>query len=396
MTTTAEAIFEPPGRDSWRAPFPMYKALRDHDPVHHNEAGDYWVLSRFEHVHDAAVDWETFSSAQGLTIQYGEKEQTGIEAPIVMLDPPEHTALRQVISKGFTPRKVTSIEPSVREFVVERVEKVRSMGEADVIEELLKPLPSFVVADYLGVPQEDRGLFDRWTDAIVAANADGDVLSAKEAVGEMFEYFNTLIDYRRKNPGDDTVSILVEASDSGDNVNLIKILGFAFTMVTGGNDTTTGLLGGALELMTKNPDQKRKLLEDPSLIPNSVEEFLRLTSPVQGLARMTTRDVEINGRVIPADRKVLLLYGSANRDDREYGPTADECDVEREIKHILTFSVGPHYCLGAAAARLQARIALEELLGRCPNFSVDYDAGRFANGPYVRRYESLPFSVEAH
>ena len=394
MTTKAQAIYEPRGAESWREPFSMYRALRDHDPVHYVSDGDYWVLSRFKHVFDAAIDAATFSSAKGLTFTYGEMEELGLEAPIVMMDPPEHTALRKLAIQRLTPRQVTVIEPMVRSFVVERVERLRELGEADVIAELLKPLPSLVVAHFLGVPQEDRSLFDRWTESIVAANADGDVIAA-DAIGELFGYFNGLIELRRKEPGDDMISALVHARLGDEEVSLPQLLGFAFTMVTGGNDTTTGLLGGALELLTQHPDQRALLLDDPRRIPNAVEEFLRLTSPVQGLARTATRDLELEGTKIPVQKKVMLLYASANRDEREFGPTAADCDVARKVRRHVTFSYGPHHCIGAAAARLQARVAIEELLARCPCFTVDAEQGRFAPGHFVRRYQTLPFSAGA-
>lgn len=392
----AAAVFEPRSAETWRDPFAMYRALRDHDPVHHVEPdggeGDYWVLSRFGHVLAAAVDAATFSSAEGLTFTYGEKEKLGIEAPIVMMDPPEHTALRKLAIKHFTPRQVRALDPMIRAFVVERVERLREVGEGDVVAELLKPLPSLVVAHFLGVPREDRELFDRWTEAIVAANATGDVLGAADAVAEMFRYFSFLIEKRRSQPGDDVISALVHGRLANEEeVSQAKILGMGFTMVTGGNDTTTGLLGGALELLTRHPDQRALLLAGRVSTKNAVEEFLRLSSPVQGLARTTTRDVEVAGVTIPRGRKVMLLYGSANRDEREFGPDAEQCDVSRKIKRILSFSYGPHHCIGAAAARLQARIAIEELLGRCPDFCVAPDRGCYAPGHFVRRYQSLPF-----
>ncbi len=399
MSDAAHAVFEPRSRETWRDPFSMYQALRDHDPVHHVEDNgngeDYWVLSRFGHVHDAAIDAATFSSAEGLTFTYGEMEKLGVEAPIVMMDPPDHTALRKLAIKRFTPQQVQALDPMIREFVVERVERLREMGQGDVVAELFKPLPSLVVSHFLGVPREDREHFDRWTQAIVAANATGDVLNAVDAVGEMFGYFTRLIEKRRSEPGEDIISALVHGRlKGGGEVSIAKILGMGFTMVTGGNDTTTGLLGGAAELLTRHPDQRAVLLEDLERTKNAVEEFLRLTSPVQGLARMTTRDVEIEGKTIPRGRKVFLLYASANRDERELGPDAGECDVTRQIRRHLAFGYGPHHCIGAAVARLQARIALEELLSRCPDFSVDPEGGRFAGGQFVRRYESLPFDAK--
>lgn len=389
-----EVQFLPRSGATWRDPFDVYAALRDHDPVHHVGDGDYWVLSRFADVFTAARDAATFSSAQGLTFGYGEIDAVGLAdaKPMVMLDPPEHTAFRRLVARGFTPRRVADIAPEVRAFVVDRIERLRAIGKGDIVAELFKPLPSMVVARYLGVPQEDRGRFDVWTDSIVAANADGDALGAPDAVGELLEYFGHLIERRRSDPGDDTISELVAAEDG--DVPALRILGFAFTMVAGGNDTTTGMLGGSAELLTARPDQRALLLDDPSLIADAVEELLRLTSPVQGLARTTTRDVEVRDREIPAGRKVMLLYGSANRDPREFGDDAEELRVDRRPRQIMTFGYGAHHCLGAAAARLVARIALEELLARCPRFTVDAERGEFAPGHYVRRYQSLPFLAD--
>src|SRR6185503_9265998 len=207
------ARFVPRSGATWRDPFGMYAALREHDPVHHVEDGDYWVLSRFADVMAAAQDTTTFSSAQGLTFAYDEMERVGLRAaaPMVMLDPPDHTAFRRLVARGFT--------------------------------------PSMVVAHYLGVPAGDRCRFDDWTQAIVGANAAGDAMAAPQAVADLFGYFSELIERRRVEPGDDTISHLVAAGGDAADVPLIRILGFAFTMVAGGNDTTTGLLGGAAELL---------------------------------------------------------------------------------------------------------------------------------------------------
>lgn len=394
MSDPADAVFVPRSADTWRDPFPMYRALRDHDPVHYVEDGDYWALSRFRDIHDAAIDSATWSSADGLTFTYGEMAQLGLEAPIVMMDPPDHTAVRKLITKRFTPRQVTDLEPMVRAFVAERIEKVREMGDADIVAEVFKPLPSLVVAHFLGVPEEDRGRFDGWTDAIVAANASGDFGDAGAAVGDLMMYFAGLIEERRQRPQDDMVTAMVQGSIGGEPVSPAKMLGVCFTMVAGGNDTTTGLLSVATELLTRNPDQKKLLANEPGRIKGAIEEFLRLTSPVQGLARLTTRDVTMHGKTIPSGKKVMLLYASANRDEREFGDDAGELDVTRNVKRHMAFSYGPHHCIGAAAARLQARVALEELLAHCPDFVVHPDRGQFASGHFVRRYESLPISAQ--
>jgi len=395
-----DASYRPGGGEAWRSPWKMYAALRNHDPVHHvvpvsRPHDDFYVLSRHADVLAAATDTETFSSAQGLSLDYGELDKLGMadSPPMVMQDPPDHTAFRRLVSRGFTPRQVVSVEPAVRAFVTERLDRLVDRGEGDVAAELFKPLPSMVVAHYLGVPERDREQFDGWTAAIVAASSSGRTLDAPVAVAGMLGYFADLIERRRRQPGDDTVSELVAAGVGDDDRGLMSILAYVFTMVTGGNDTTTGMLGGAVQLLHQHPDQRAALVERPELIKEAVEELLRLTSPVQGLARTTTRDVELHGTTIPEGRKTLLLYAAANRDPRRYGPDAEELDVRRNPGQILTFGQGNHFCLGASAARMQARVALEELLARCPDFKADLDAVVYAPGPYVRRPTSVPFRV---
>jgi cytochrome P450 family 130 len=401
------ARFELATADTWANPYPMYQALRDKDPVHNvvpddRPDQDYWVLSRHVDVWGAARDHETFSSAQGLTVNYGELEMIGLadNPPFVMQDPPVHTEFRKLVSRGFTPRQVEVVEPKVRQFVIERLEQFRAAGGGDIVVDLFKPLPSMVVAHYLGVPDEDRAQFDGWTEAIVAANSETGsfadaAVSAGEAVASMMAYFTELIERRRREPGDDTISHLVAAGvgADGDMAGMLSVLAFTFTMVTGGNDTTTGMLGGGVQLLHQRPDQRRLLANNPELIADAVDELLRMTSPVQGLARTTTRDVRIGNTTIPAGRKVLLLYGSANRDEREFGADAGELEVRRRPRNILTFSHGAHFCLGAAAARMQSRVALTELLARYPDFEVDESNIVWAGGSYVRRPLSVPFRV---
>ncbi|SPM41395.1 Cytochrome P450 [Mycobacterium numidiamassiliense] len=409
LSQSSPVVFQLATAETWPNPWPMYRALRDHDPVHHvvppkHPEHDYYVLSRHADVWSAARDHETFSSAQGLTVNYNDLELIGLQdnPPFVMQDPPVHTEFRKLVSRGFTPRQVEAVEPKVREFIAERLEKLRADGGGDIVTELFKPLPSMVVAHYLGVPEEDWAQFDGWTQAIVAANTiEGGVTGALEtvgdAVGSMMAYFTGLIERRRTEPEDDTISHLVAAGvgADGDVAGTLSILAFTFTMVTGGNDTVTGMLGGSMPLLHQRPDQRRLLVEDPDRIGDAVEELLRLTSPVQGLARTTTRDVTIGDTTIPADRRVLLLYGSGNRDERQYGPDADELDAARCPRNILTFSHGAHHCLGAAAARMQTRVALSELLARCPNFEVDESAIEWAGGSYVRRPISVPITVRS-
>jgi len=400
--------FVPRSAEGWRDPFSMYADLRDTDPAHHVVDGNYWVLSRHADVIEAARDTETFSSAQGLTFTYDDLASVGLDeiAPMVFLDPPDHTEFRRLVARGFTPRQVTSIEPEVREFVISRIDALCASsghgaggeggsggeggGNRDIVSELLKPLPTMVVGHYLGVPVEDRSSFDGWVEQIVGASATGNIFDAMETVAQVIEYFTALVETRRVSPGEDVISELVQAGD-GAAVDPMRILGFAFTMMTGGNDTSTGMLSVGLEMLSQQRDQWGLLVDQPDLIPNAVTELLRLSSPVQGLARTTTRDVELHDKVIPVQTKVMLLYASANRDPRQFGPTAADLDVTRPPGPILTFGHGAHYCLGAAAARLMGRVVLEELTARCPNFTVDGTNGRFSAGHFVRWYESLPF-----
>lgn len=403
LSDTAPARYVPGGGAAWRNPWTSYALLREHDPVHHvvpegRPGHDFHVLSRHADVLAAAVDVETFSSARGLTVEYDELERIGLvdNPPFVMTDPPVHTAFRRLVARGFTPRQVAELEPLVRAFVVERVERLRSAGGGDVVAELFKPLPSLVVAHYLGVPEVDRPRFDDWSGAIVAANVaagGGAAADAAAATVELMAYFSELVERRRREPGEDTVSQLVSAGTADDDAGLLSVLAFVFTMVAGGNDTTTGALGGAVQLLAADPAQRLLLADDAALLPDAVEEVLRLTSPVQGLARTTTRAVTLHGVEIGPGRKVLLLYAAGNRDPRRYGPDADELDVRRRPTQVLSFSQGHHHCLGAAAARLQIRVALEELLARIPHFDVDEAGVTWAPGPYVRRPLTVPLAV---
>ncbi|MFE6645203.1 cytochrome P450 [Nocardioides sp. NPDC057772] len=385
-------MYVPPTGASWADPWPMYAALREHDPVHHVVRGDYWVLTRHDDVYAAVRDHDTFSSTGGLTTAPDELERIGLtdNPPMVMTDPPAHTAFRRLVNRGFTPKQVEDVTPRVTRFVIDRVDAIREAGGGDIVQELFKPLPSMVVAHYLGVPEEDWGRFDVWTDAIVTANAAQDESIGAGAAAELMGYFAELIEHRRRAPGDDTVSHLVAAGEADDDAGLLRVLAFAFTMVAGGNDTTTGLLGGGLPLLADRPHQRELALQD---VPAAVEELLRLTSPVQGLARTTTRDVTLHGVTIPTGTKVLLCYAAANRDPRAFGADAEQLDVTRNPRQILTFAHGAHHCLGAAAARMMGRVTLTEILTRMPSFTVDHDSLEWAPGSYVRRPVRLDVEV---
>jgi cytochrome P450 len=402
MTDSPTRLYEPFDPEVWRDPYPMYRRLRDEDPVHRVVGGaqrqpggskpgrDFWVLSRFADVFGAATDTATYSSARGLTFGEDEIEALGLLPTMVMMDRPEHTAYRRLVNRAFTPRQVAGLEPAVRAFARERIGRIAEAGTADWVAEVAGVLPGHVVATFLGVPAGDLGVFGEWSSAIVQANAAGSVMGAAQAVADLYRYFTELTQWRRSHPGDDVVSTLVASDIDGRPVTVDEVLGFCFVMVAGGNDTATGLLGHSAALLTEFPDERQRLRDDPGLLPGAVEELLRFTSPVQGLSRTTTRPVDIDGVAIPAGAKVHLLYGSANRDRREFGPSADRLDVGRRVERMLAFGSGPHHCLGAAAARLQGRVVLEELLATLPDFAADGSYGTLAPGPFTRRFDTLP------
>jgi cytochrome P450 family 130 len=380
-------------------PYPAYRRLRDEDPVHHHDDPPFWALSRFEDIWAATRDAETFSSAQGLTFHPDEIGMLGLAPTIVMLDPPRHTVLRRLISHGFTPRRTAALEGLLREFVRSRIalmERKAADGETpDLHQDFASPLPTFALAHLLGVPEAERARFDPWVSALTTLQDDGfDLKSLKDeavaAVADMFAYFTDVIAARRADPSDDLISALTAAEVDGERLTDWDILGFCFVMVAGGNDTTGNLISHGVALLDGDHAQRERLAADPSLIPNALMEFLRMEASVQALARTTTRPVTLHGREIPEGEKVMMLFGSANRDEREFGPSAGELDVTREIPRHLGFSSGVHFCIGSHLAKLQARVAFEELLGAHPHVGADLENARRISSPFTRGWVSLP------
>ena len=390
MTGTSTPTYTPMTGESWRNPFPLYAALRDHDPVHRGH-GDYWVHSRFHDVWNAARDTETFSSDQGITF-HNEKAELALLPTIVMMDPPDHTRYRRLVSRGFTPRQVGELEPELRAFVRRCVDDLVDVDETDLVATLAQRVPCFVVAHCLGIGETDRTRFALWTEAIVQASTSAFEDGTAGALVDLYEFFTEQIERRRVEPSNDMISALLAADPEGVGLTAEEILGYMVVMIAGGNDTAIGLLAGGSELLARHPDERARLIADPALIPDAVEEMLRLTSPVQGLCRVSTHALALHNTTLPAGSRVMLCYAAANRDPREFGPDADELNVGRSVPRYVALGSGPHFCLGTAAARLQGRIVFEELLARCPDFDVDSDRGTFAGGSFTRRHETLPFA----
>lgn len=389
-------------------PYPAFAWLRENDPVHHrpgdHRAPAFWALSRFADVWDAVRRPEVFSSASGLTFFEDEIGQLGIPPTIVMMDPPAQTRLRALVGRGFTPKRVTVLEGRIRSFVQARLRELATHhADGAVVDfhgEFASTVPTYVLAELLGVPEADRERFAPWVHALTQLQNDGfDTAAlagthassdALQAMAEMMAYFSAAIAARRAEPSDDLLGALVAAEIDGEQLTDWDILGFCFVIVAGGSDTTASLISHAITLLGESPDQRRLLLDDPGLISGALVEFLRLESSVQGLARTTLVDVEVGGTTIPAGEKVMMLYAAANRDPREFGASADALDVRREIPRHLSFSSGPHFCIGSHLARLQARVALEELLAAHPWVQVDPEAGRRHESAFVRGWLSLP------
>lgn len=387
-------------------PYPAYAALRAEQPVAHHPDGpgrpEFWALTRFADVWDAVRDPATFSSASGLTFFPDEIGSLGLPPTLVMLDPPVQTRLRSLIGRAFTPRRISELEQKIRGFAKERIAELTARaadGETpDLHQTLSAPIPVFVLADLLGVGEQDRASFAPWVAALTAIQndgfavdlPDGDSTGGLHAVGEMMGYFTEAISHRRTCEHDDLIGALVAAEVDGERLSDWDILGFCFVMVAGGSDTTASLISHAITLLTEAPDQRAILLAEPGLIGSAVLEFLRLESSVQALARTTTREVDIAGVTIPAGAKTMMVYGSANRDPEEFGAEAHLLDVRRTPDRHLAFSSGPHFCIGSHAARLQATIALQELLAAHPQITADAGAGVRHDSYFVRAWKSLP------
>ncbi|MCW2855851.1 MAG: cytochrome [Marmoricola sp.] len=400
--------YDPLDVDFLADPYPTYGWLRDSDPVHHHlgtsRTPGFWALSRFDDIWTAVRQPDLFSSARGLTFFPDEIAMLGLPPNIVMLDPPHHTRLRSLIGRGFTPRHVTRLEESIRRFARARLAEMSDRagdGEAiDLHQNYSATIPTFVLAELFGVPESDRVRFGPWVRNVTAlqdqtlnggglddpARADG-----IGAVAELLAYFSAVIAERRSSGSeDDLIGALVAAELDGERLSDWDILGFCFVVTAGGSDTTAALMSHAVMLLDDAPDQRQLLLDDPTLISPGLVEFLRLESSVQGLARTTTRDITIQDVTIPAGEKVMMLYGAANRDPREFGENADRLDLHRSFTRHLAFSSGPHFCIGSHLAKLQARVALEELLAAHPHVSVDPTRGIRHESAFVRGWVSLP------
>lgn len=379
-------------------PYECWRRLRDEAPVYRNERYDFWALSRFADVQSASADPKTFMSSRGTVLELMGSEMAFTNM-IIFMDPPEHDSLRALVSRAFTPKRVAALEQRIRDVCVSLLDPFVGAREFDYVQDFGAQLPSTVISMLLGVPDSERREVLHHIDTIFHIEPGVGMVNDISIRSQMWlmEYISEKLKERRTQPRDDLFTALVQAEipdEAGGSRRLTDLEAAAFgnLLVSAGTETVARLLGWTAVVLDAHPDQRAEVAADRALIPNTVEELLRFEapSPVQG--RWTSRDVDMHGVTIPANSKVLLITGSAGRDERRYAD-AETFDVHREIGTHVTFGFGIHFCLGAALARLEGRIALEETLKRFPEWRVDHDRAERLHTSTVRGWKSVPVSV---
>lgn len=347
-------------------PYPAFKELRKSAPVCWNDTTGFWALLKYEDIRFVSTNPAMFSSARGISIPDPAIPNPVLEGNLIFTDPPRHRQLRKLINSGFTRRQVQLLEPKLREFARRVLDQIDSSSTSEFAEEIAAPVPTWMIAELLGARPEDWEQFRAWSDATVGM-ADADIeLDSLTALGELYSYFEDLIKVRRAGATapDDLLSVLIAAEVEGQRLSNEDLLNFCYLLLIAGNETTRNLIALGTLALIEHPAQFRILRQDPSLVASAVEEMLRYTSPVVSMARCATQDVELRGQAIREGDMVVMLYGSANRDEDVFGATADEFDVTRNPNPHIAFGCGEHSCLGAQLARLEARVLFSELLAR--------------------------------
>jgi cytochrome P450 len=380
-------------------PYPTYRWLREQAPLYYNGELGFYALSRFNDVLEASRDWATYSSAEGTTVERMDPHLFEALPMMIFMDPPRHDRLRKLVSSVFTPRRIADLEPFVRSTVTRLVDTLAANGGGDFVKEFAAPLPMEVIFTMLGVPDADRRQLRAWMDLALERDRDTPVIPARalEAIQRLGVYWIELIAALRRRPNEGLISGLLDAEvedGAGARTKLTdaEIVGFCALLGAAGNETVTKLLANAAVLLARHPAEYAKILANPQLISNAVEEVLRYWSPSQYQGRTVTRTVEWYGQNVPQGARMLLLTGSANRDERQFADP-DRFDVERNIPIALGFGHGVHFCLGASLARLESRVALEEFSRRFPSYRIDESRCVRVHMSNVHGYETVPFTL---
>jgi cytochrome P450 len=400
VTTTAtdELYYDPWHADLNADPYPMFKRFRDEAPLYYNDVHDFYALSRFDDVNRTLVDHQSFSSARGVVL---EIIKSGMEIPpglLIFEDPPIHDIHRSLLARAFTPRKINALEPMVRDFTQKCLDPLVGGDRFDFVKDLGSVMPLRVVGMLFGIPEDYQRRVQEDGDRHVRTEHGGQMTDNPDGALSDGEVFADFIDWRIDHPADDLTTELLNAEfedETGTTRKLRRdeLLMFMNVVAVAGAETTTRLIGWSGKLLSEHPEQRRQLVEDRSLLPGAIEEILRFEPPALQAARYVNRDVEFHGQTVPKGSAILTLIGAANRDERRFGDDAESFDVSRAPRQHLTFGVGAHYCLGNALARIEGRIALEEILDRFPEWEVDLDDAVFSSSSAVRGWDSMPARV---
>lgn len=397
VTTTDEARYDPYDIDLNSDPYPMFRRLREEAPLYYNAEHDFYALSRFDDVNKGLVDHQTFSSARGAILEL-IKANTPIPPGLILFeDPPIHDIHRKLLARMFTPRKIAELEPKIREYCASCLDPLVGSGRLDFVADLGAQMPMRVIGMLVGIPEADQEVIRDRSNDNMRTEAGKPMTVASEGFDDG-SIFADYLDWRVEHPSDDIMTELlnVEFTDETGSTRRLsrdELLMYVMLVAGAGNETTTRLIGWTGKVLAEHADQRRQLVENPALIPQAIEELLRFEPPAPHVARYVTQDVEYYGQTVPAGSAMMMLIGAANRDHRRFAPDGDVFDIHRESRQHLTFSVGAHYCLGAALARLEGRIALEEILKRFPEWEVDLTNAELSPTSTVRGWESMPASV---
>jgi cytochrome P450 len=375
-------------------PYPIWKRLREEEPLYYNEKYDFYALSRFDDVESALSNWETFISGRGSVLEMIKANTPVPPGLFIFEDPPAHDQHRSLLSRVFTPRRIQEIEPKIREFCARSLDPLVGTGHFDFIDNLAAEMPMRTIGMLLGIPEDDQTTIKERIDDGLRLD-DGVMPAPRYSDGSpRHSEFGEYIDWRMEHPSDDLMTDLLQAEftdESGELRTLRRdeVLGYVGLLAAAGNETTGRLIGWTGKLLAEHPDQRQELVETPGLVPNAIEEILRFEPPSPVNARYVARDIELHGQVVPEGSVMALLNASANRDHRRF-EDPDRFDIHRKIGRHLTFGYGLHFCLGTHLARMEGRVALEEVLKRFPTWEIDWDNAVQARTTTVRGWEKLP------
>jgi len=395
-TTDADLSYDPYDVEINADPYPVFRRLREEAPLYRNDAHGFYALSRFADVERGLADRETYISGRGAILEIIKADMEMPPGVIIFEDPPVHTVHRGLMSRVFTPKKMNALEPQIRDFCARSLDPLIGAGGFDFVRDLGAQMPMRVIGMLLGIPDQDQEAIRDRVDADLRTEPGKpmEVSQDQLVTGAAFAQY---VDWRAEHPSDDLMTQLLQAEfedETGTTRRLTReeVLTYVNVVAGAGNETTTRLIGWAGKVLADHPDQRRELVEDRSLIPNAIEELLRYEPPAPHVARYVSRDVEHYGETVPGGSVMMFLVGAANRDDRRF-EDGDRFDIHRDVGQHLTFGYGIHFCLGAALARLEGRIALDEVLKRFPEWDLDLDNAHLSPTSTVRGWEALPVTV---